>query len=130
MKKYKIYDCITFYDENILTNFNDKEILQLSTKGYVEIPSDYGDGPYIISNKLINSGKENLLLNSKIKINCQVHLLHGSQDADVPIETSLKIMEQIESGDVKLTIVKSANHQFSEQKNLKLIFDSINEVIN
>ena len=101
-----------------------------SFSGYVEIPSDYGDSPYIISNKLINSGKENLLLNSKIKINCPVHLLHGGQDADVPIETSLKIMEQIESGDVKLTLVKSANHQFSEQKNLKLIFDSINEMIN
>ena len=56
--------------------------------------------------------------------------MHGGQDSDVPIETSLKIMEQIESDDVKLTIVKSANHQFSEQKNLKLIFDSINEMIN
>ena len=55
--------------------------------------------------------------------------LHGGQDADVPIETSLKIMEQIDSGYVKLTIVKSANHQFSEQKNLKLIFNSINEMI-
>ena len=118
------------FTENILNNFNDKEILQLSTKGYVDIPSEYGDSPYIISKKLINSGKENLLLNSKIKINCPVHLLHGGQDADVPIETSLKIMEQIESGDVKLTIVKSANHQFSEQKNLKLIFNSINEMIN
>ena len=60
----------------------------------------------------------------------RIHLLHGGQDADVPIETSLKIMEQIESDDVKVTIVKSANHQFSEQKNLKLIFDSINEMIN
>ena len=56
--------------------------------------------------------------------------MHGGQDVDVPIETSLKIMEQIVSGEVKLTIVKSANHQFSEQKNLKLIFDSINEMIN
>ena len=72
----------------------------------------------------------NLLINSKIKIKCPVHLLHGGQDADVPIETSLKIMELIESDDVKLTIVKSANHQFSEQKNLKLIFNSINEMIN
>ena len=69
------------FTENILNNFNDKEILQLSTKGYVEIPSDYGDSPYIISNKLINSGKENLLLNSKIKIKCPVHLLHGGLDA-------------------------------------------------
>ena len=56
--------------------------------------------------------------------------MHGGQDADVPIETSLKIMELIESSDVKLTIVKSANHQFSEKKDLKLIFNSINEMIN
>ena len=100
------------------------------TRKILEIPSDYSDSPYIISKKLINSGKKNLLLNSKIKIKCPVHLVHGGQDADVPIETSLKIMEQIESDDVKLTIVKSANHQFSEQKNLKLIFNSINEMIN
>ncbi len=118
------------FTESILQNFNDEELLQLSSKGYVEIPSDYGDNPYIISKKLINSGKENLLLNSKIKINCPVHILHGGQDKDVPIETSLKIMEQIESEDVKLTAVKSANHQFSEEQNLKLIFDAIKEMIN
>ena len=118
------------FTENILQSLSDSDISQLSLKGHVEIPSDYGDNPYIISKKLIDSGKERLLLNSKIKISCPIHILHGGRDEDVPIETSLKIMEQIESENVKLTIVKSANHQFSDQQNLKLIFDAIKEMIN
>ena len=40
-------------------------------------------------------------------------LLHGQQDADVPVESSLEIAAQVRSEDVVLELVKSADHRFS-----------------
>ena len=107
---------------------NNKKNILLS-EGYIEIPSDYSDAPYIISKKLINSGKDNLLLKSKIPIYCPVHLFHGGKDEDVPAETSFKLMKKIIGNQVKLTLVKDANHQFSRESDLKLIFSSIEQII-
>ena len=48
---------------------------------------------------------------------------------DVPIENSLKLIKKIESENIKLTFVKDANHQFSRESDLKLIFKAIDEMI-
>ena len=117
------------FTESMFNKLSQNKQNTLLSNGYVEIPSDYSDTPYIISKKLINSGKENLLLKSKIPISCPVHLFHGGKDEDVPVETSFQIIENIDSNNVKLCFVKDANHQFSRDSDLKLIFRSIEEII-
>ena len=59
----------------------------------------------------------------------KVHLFHGGKDKDVPVETSFQIIKNIDSNNVKLCFVKDANHQFSRDSDLKLIFRSIEEII-
>ena len=45
------------------------------------------------------------------------------------INTGLKKIKNIDSNNVKLCFVKDANHQFSRDSDLKLIFRSIEEII-
>ena len=80
------------------------------------------------SKKLIDSGTKNLLLHSDIEINCPIRLLHGSIDKDVPVERSLKLLENLQSKDLQLTIVRDANHQFSTEENLVLICKQVDEL--
>ena len=47
----------------------------------------------------------------------------------MPLENSLKLIEKIESENIKLTFVKDANHQFSRESDLELIFKAIDEMI-
>ena len=47
----------------------------------------------------------------------------------MPLENTLKLIEKIESENIKLTFVKDANHQFSRESDLKLIFRAIEEMI-
>jgi len=117
------------FTEDILCKLNKENLKLLSLNGFVEIPSEYDESPYIISKILMDSGKNNLLLNHEISITCPVHLFHGSNDEDVPFETSLKLMKNLKSDDVQLTLVKNSNHQFSTDSDLKLIFTSINKML-
>ncbi len=117
------------FTEDILCKLSTENLELLTLNGVVEIPSEYGENPYIISKKLIDSGKNNLLLNHEIPISCPVHLFHGSNDEDVPFETSFKLMKNIKSDDVQLTLVKNSNHQFSKSSDLKLIFNSVNKML-
>ena len=117
------------FTEDMLSKLSKKNQSILFSNGFIEIPSEYSDKPYIISKKLIDSGKNNLLLNSSIPIKCPIQLFHGGKDEDVPLENTLKLIEKIESENIKLTFVKDANHQFSRESDLKLIFKAIDEMI-
>ena len=100
----------------------------LKKYGYIKVKSDYDEEPYKISTNLLNQGEENLLLDNLISINCPIHLLHGELDYVVPIKTALKLMDKLSSKNKKLTILGGAGHRFSEEKEIKEIFLSLNKL--
>ncbi|MAV48306.1 MAG: alpha/beta hydrolase [Alphaproteobacteria bacterium TMED89] len=80
--------------------------------GLVQVPSNYEDD-YVFTRALFEDGDRHLLLDGSIDLDIPVTLLHGQQDADVPVESSLEIAAQVRSEDVVLELVKSADHRFS-----------------
>ncbi len=93
---------------------------ELDTNGFVELANDYDDGePYRISKRLLADGKNQLLLRGEIAIDCPVRLIHGIKDADVPWQTSLRIMECVRADDVEVQLVKSGEHRLSEDHDLE-----------
>ncbi len=97
----------------------DREHLQ--SHGFIEQPSEYSDDPYIISLKLIEDGRENLVLRAPIPITKPVHLLHGQQDDDVPWRVSLDVQDKVEGEDVTVTLVKDGDHRLSREQDLDLL---------
>jgi pimeloyl-ACP methyl ester carboxylesterase len=83
-------------------------------------PSDHGEEPYPITRKLIEDGRQNLVLNVKTSPAVPVRILHGMADPDVPWQHGLKTVEAIE-GDVQLTLVKDGDHRLSRPADLLLI---------
>ncbi len=93
----------------------------MARDGYVHYPSAYREEPYIITRRLIDEGRDHLLLGGTIPIACPVRLLQGMADPDVPWQTALQLAEALESDDVELTLVKGAGHRFSEPAELDQI---------
>ena len=63
-----------------------------------------------------------MLLNSdKISIDCPIRLIHGMHDEIVPYQTSLKILDKVDSNDVSIHLVKDGDHRMSREKDLKLL---------
>lgn len=82
------------------------------------------DEPCPITRALIEDGRNNLVLHSKITVNGPVRILHGSADADVPWSQGAKLVDCLE-GDVRFTLVKGAEHRMSSDANLRLIENTL-----
>jgi pimeloyl-ACP methyl ester carboxylesterase len=92
----------------------------LMREGILHVPSQYGE-PTPITRALIEDGRNHLLLNHPIKIDCPMRLLHGQDDPDVPWETALRIAERVTGQDVQLILVKDGDHRLSRPQDLALL---------
>lgn len=91
---------------------------------YLE-PSAYSADPYPITLKLIEEGRNHLLLDQPIQLNCPVRLLQGMADEDVPWSHALILTEALGHKDVTLTLIKDGDHRLSRPQDLALLKNTI-----
>jgi len=92
---------------------------EMERDGQVALPSDYDPtDPYIITKKLIDDGKNHLLLREPLNLKMPVRLIQGMRDEDVPWQTALKIQEALVTDDVEIQFVKNGDHRLSEGPDL------------
>ena len=98
-------------------------------EGQVELPSDYSDAPYIITRRLIEEARNRLVLRAPLDLPFPVRLLQGTADTDVPPAVALRLLEHASGPDIRLYLVKAADHRFSTPACLAMITASIDEVL-
>ena len=59
----------------------------------------------------------------------QCRFLQGTADADVPVSVALRLLDHVSGPDIRLTLVKGADHRFSTPDCLALIVESVEEVL-
>lgn len=115
----------SIYEERM----NDDQRKEIDEKGYIMQPSEYQDEPVIIKRKLIEDGKQHLLLNrEKLDLNIPVCLIHGKQDEDVSWKKSLALQKKIGTDRCELILVPDGEHRLSRPKDLKLIDHSAQKI--
>jgi len=92
----------------------------LMRDGILRVPSQYGE-PTPITRALIEDGRNHLLMDRPIAIDCPVRLLHGQHDPDVPWETALRLAERVTSQNVQVLLVKDGDHRLSRPQDLALL---------
>ncbi len=117
-----------FTEDGYWQSFTPEQKQQLATQGYVEIPNDYVE-PYIITRRLIEDGRSRLILRSPLALPFPVRILQGSADTVVTQDVAERLFAHIEGEDIQLTIVKGADHRFSDEACLALIQTSVEQVI-
>ena len=117
-----------FTEDSMWAGFDAEERRQLDRDGQITLPSDYDDSPYIITKRLIEDGRDQLVLRSPLPLPFPVRLLQGTEDADVDMSVALRLLEHASGGDIRLTLVKGADHRFSTREALRLIQTSIHSV--
>ena len=116
-----------FTEDSMWTSFSDVQKESLSKNGYIELPSEYDD-PYLITKKLIEDGRDQLVLKSPLELSFPCRFLQGTADVDVDISVALRLINHVSGSDIRLTLVKDADHRFSNQDNLRLICKTIHSV--
>ena len=100
----------------------------LERDGVLHIPSQYGD-PTPITLRLIEDGRDRLVLNAPIPFAGKVRLLHGQADPDVPWELALRIAERMTTDDLEITLVKDGDHRLSRPRDLALLYRTLGALL-
>ncbi|WP_299865087.1 alpha/beta hydrolase [uncultured Roseobacter sp.] len=117
-----------FTEDSYWAGFSEAQRQQVMAQGQVEIPSDYME-PYIVTRRMIEDGRRNLVLRAPLDLPFPVRCLQGTADTAVSTETALRLMEHATCPDMRLTFVKDADHRFSDGPCLGLIEDAIVDVL-
>ena len=117
-----------FTEDGMWAEMSEAERETLMTEGRIERPSEYSDEPYVFTKKLIEDGRDHLVLRSPVSFNGPVRLLQGTADADVSTDVALRLLDHIEAPDVRLTLVQGADHRFSGERELALLIETVEAV--
>lgn len=117
-----------FTEDSMLDSFTDAQRAELTENGKISLPSEYG-APYIITRRLIEDGRNQMVLRDPLKLPFPVRFLQGTADEDVDMSVALRLLDHAEGPDMRLTLVDGADHRFSDAERLKLIEVSIEDVI-
>ncbi len=117
-----------FTEDSMWAGFNDTMRTRLMAEGRVDLLSDYGD-PYPITRRLIEEGRQRLVLRGSLALPFPVRFLQGTADADVDQAVALRLLAHATGPDMRLTLIKGADHRFSTPDCLALIEASLEDVL-
>lgn len=108
-----------FTERLLWDKLSDEALSALKQEGRWEKPSNYSDKTHIITQTLIEEGRDHLLLDGPIDINVPVRLLHGMRDAEVPWYYAQGIQDRLNSTDVTAILIKDGDHRLSRKRDLE-----------
>jgi pimeloyl-ACP methyl ester carboxylesterase len=91
----------------------------LVTKGRWYKPSQYGEQPLLVTQKLIEEGRNHLMFGGLIEAGCPVRILQGVKDPDVPWQHAFDLVARLAQDDVVLTLVKDGDHRLSRPEDIE-----------
>ena len=118
-----------FTEDSMWGGFDAAQRKALVEEGQVALPSDYSDEPYVISRRLIEEGRSRLVLRDPLALPFPARFLQGTADADVDMSVALRLLGHAEGPDIRLTLVRDADHRFSTPDCLDLILTTVEEVL-
>lgn len=117
-----------FTEDGYWANFTDAQKATLERDGQIAMPSDYME-PYIITKRLVDDGRTRLVLRDPLPLPFAVRCLQGTADSAVSTETAVRLLNHADSPDMRLLLVKDADHRFSDGPCLSLIEQAVTDVI-
>jgi len=117
-----------FTEDGFWAEFTEDQRRAVMEAGQVALPSDY-DEPYIITRRLIEEGRDRLVLRSPLALPFPTRFLQGTADTSVATSVATRLLEHATGPDIRLTLVKDADHRFSTPDCLALIEAAVDEVL-
>lgn len=115
-------------EELMWKRFSPEVRAALERDGVIHSPSEYGE-PYALTRALIEEGRNHLIAGSGFDPGCPVRIIQGMRDPDVPWEHAARLVDVLRSEDIRLTLVKDAEHRLSREQDLALMLATIGEFI-
>jgi pimeloyl-ACP methyl ester carboxylesterase len=122
-----IAPAVDFTEELMWKQFSPELKRQIEQTGVWERPSQYSEQPYLVTLRLIEEGRDHLLLGGMIETGCPVRILQGVQDPDVPWNHAVELTSRLARDDVVLTLVKDGDHRLSRPEDIERLLAVVAE---
>lgn len=116
------------FTQDIWAGFNETEQKQLEDTGKIALKSDYSDDPTIITRRMIDDGRNHLVLRTPLHLPFPTRFLQGTADPDVPPSVAIALLNHATGPDIQLILVKGADHRFSTPDCLAMIATAVADV--
>lgn len=117
-----------FPQELLWPALSDAQRAALVGLGRIELPSAYGP-PVPITRRLVEEAKAHRLLPGPIPVRCPVRILQGMADPDVPWRHAVRLVKALPGDDVRLHLVKDADHRLSRPADLALMDEAVDGIL-
>lgn len=118
-----------FTEDGIWAALGPAQRAELLEQGRLAVASAYGE-PLVVTRALIEDGRKRLVLRSPLDLPFPTRCLHGTADTDVDAGVSLRLLEHATGADIRLTLVKGADHRLSSPEMLALIARMVEDLLN
>eukprot|EP00979_Chaetoceros_neogracilis_P008925 scaffold2006_cov283-Chaetoceros_neogracile.AAC.9 len=110
---------------------NDKFLSkQMESSGYCDLPTKYDTkGYYRIHKRFLHQAASLFILSSECKVDVPLRLIHGKNDEDILWHSSQALYDKVISKDKELIIVDGGDHRLSKPHELKVILDTLKNII-
>ena len=117
-----------FTEDSFWHRFTPDQRARLMRDGQITLPSDYSPDGYRITRRLIEDGRQQLVLRDPLPLPFPTRFLQGTADAEVSVALAQRLLDHASGTDLRLTLVKGADHRFSTPAALALTEQAIREV--
>jgi pimeloyl-ACP methyl ester carboxylesterase len=107
----------------------DAQRTEVRQTGRTTMDSGYADNPYVFTAKLFEDGARQTVLTQALPLPFPTRFLQGTADVDVLPGVALRLLNHATGPDIRLTLVKDADHRFSTPECLALIAASVQDVL-
>ncbi len=118
-----------FTERMLLEGLSPEDRATLQREGRLARPSQYSPEPSVFTWKLIEEGRNHLVLDKPLALPCAVRLLHGQSDPDVPWEYSLQIARHLQAPEVVTTLIKGGDHRLSTPADIARLIATVEELV-
>lgn len=116
-----------FTEDLIWNRLGPSERERLLAEGELLHGSAYEPDPIPYTRKLVEEGRNHLLLRGPIALRCPVRLLHGMRDPDVPYETSLRLSKCLAGTEVVVELIEDGDHRLSREQDLARLMVALDD---
>jgi pimeloyl-ACP methyl ester carboxylesterase len=120
-----IAPAVDFTEELMWKQFSATTRREIEDTGAWMRPSQYSEAPYPITKRLIEEGRQHLMLGGLIETGCPVHILQGVQDPDVPWRHAQELVARFARDDVVLTLIKDGDHRLSRPEDIDRLIAAV-----
>ncbi len=118
-----------FTEDLILPRLTDEQKKELAQTGKTYEPGEVREPRVPVTQRLLDEGKNHLLLREPLPYNGPVRILQGQKDTSVPWQHAIKIARTLTSENVQVILIKDGDHSLSRPQDLEILWREVQGIV-